>query len=178
MMFELENNTFQGITVSGINKHVKDTSDLMIPKQDKIWYKIENFLYKELKEALAEYLKLIHQGYNDSNERTFSFFINNNDLQADMFMIQKYEKQEGKYIYHNDFHVDFSQEKYRVLTYLWYLNDVHDGGETEFWGGDFNIKPETGKLILFPACWSYPHRGKMPISNNKYIITGWLYTHK
>ena len=56
----------------------------------------------------------------------------------------------------------------------WYLNDVEDGGETEFCG-DFTIRPEVGKLIFFPASWCYPHRGKMPISGDKYIITGWLH---
>jgi hypothetical protein len=63
---------------------------------------------------------------------------------------------------------------HRVITYLWYLNDVNDGGETEFCG-DFKVKPRAGKLVLFPASWCYPHKGIMPLSNNKYIITGWLH---
>jgi hypothetical protein len=37
------------------------------------------------------------------------------------------------------------------------------------------VKPEAGKLLFFPATWTYPHRGMMPISNDKYIITGWIY---
>ena len=36
------------------------------------------------------------------------------------------------------------------------------------------IKPEAGKLLLFPASWTFPHCGQMPISHDKYIITGWL----
>ena len=54
-----------------------------------------------------------------------------------------------------------------------YLNDVDEGGETEFWG-TLKVKPEAGKLILFPATWTYPHCANIPISNAKYIITGWL----
>jgi hypothetical protein len=54
---------------------------------------------------------------------------------------------------------------------------VENGGETEIWD-DFKIKPETGKLLLFPSSWTFPHRGVMPISDNKYIITGWLYVNK
>ena len=64
----------------------------------------------------------------------------------------------------------------RKLTFLWYINDVEEGGETEFFG-NHKIKPEAGKLILFPASWTFPHCGKMPISDDKYIITGWLWEH-
>jgi hypothetical protein len=87
-------------------------------------------------------------------------------------MIQKYDKNKGEYIYHNDFHM--ISIKYRVITFLWYLNDIHEGGETEFWDS-YKIKPTAGKIVLFPSSWTYPHRGKMPISDNKYIITNWLY---
>jgi predicted 2-oxoglutarate/Fe(II)-dependent dioxygenase YbiX len=95
-------------------------------------------------------------------------------------MIQKYTQNIGKYIYHNDGFVyendgkNFKNEKYRVLTFLWYLNDVSEGGETEFFG-DMKIMPEAGKLILFPANWTFPHCAKTPISSDKYIITGWLF---
>jgi hypothetical protein len=40
-----------------------------------------------------------------------------------------------------------------------------------------SIKPKSGKLLIFPACWTYPHRGTMPISDDKYIITGWIMTN-
>ena len=64
---------------------------------------------------------------------------------------------------------------HRVIVYLWYLNDVYDGGETEIYN-NILIKPEAGKLLIFPALWYYKHRGKMPLSNDKYVITGWFYT--
>ena len=48
------------------------------------------------------------------------------------------------------------------------------GGETEIWDSH-KIKPECGKLLLFPSCWTFPHRGNVPISGNKYILTGWVY---
>ena len=92
----------------------------------------------------------------------------------DTILIQRYYKGKGKYIKHNDFAIKWDEKKYRVVTFLWYLNDVTEGGETEFWGSH-KIKPEAGKLILFPACWSFPHSGLMPISHDKYILTGWLY---
>ena len=74
------------------------------------------------------------------------------------------------------FSINYENKSYRAITYLWYLNDVEEGGETVFFG-DYKIKPRTGTLIFFPASWCYPHTGKMPISSNKYIITGWLYVN-
>ena len=71
----------------------------------------------------------------------------------------------------------WDKQQYRVITFLWYLNTVEEGGETELLGS-VNIKPERGKLLLFPASWTFPHRGKMPISHDKYIVTGWFHVSK
>jgi hypothetical protein len=109
----------------------------------------------------------------DTNYKIFNIPF----LQYDEFMIQKYDKLDGKYIYHDDSFIDFNKNRYRVFTYLWYLNTVTEGGETVFWDS-YKIKPEAGKLVLFPACWTFPHTGKMPISDNKYIITGWVYVNE
>ena len=65
----------------------------------------------------------------------------------------------------------------RFLVYFWYLNDVEQGGETEFYGLDrpVKIKPKAGSLIMFPATWQYLHAGLPPVSNNKYIIGGYFH---
>jgi hypothetical protein len=91
-------------------------------------------------------------------------------------MIQKYDKSSGKYVYHDDFVTEPIHNRYRVITYIWYLNTVEEGGHTEFFGSHL-IKPEEGKLLLFPSSWTFPHCGKVPISHDKYIITGWFYVN-
>jgi hypothetical protein len=173
-MYELEDNKYHGVTFAGVNKHVKDTTDLIMPKNNKVWERIETILYKQLMNGLDEYMKHLNKDEYSNKNNKYNIF-DNSDLHVDCFMLQKYNKCKGRYTYHNDFANEPEKNRYRVITFIWYLNDVTDGGETEFFGGKINIKPEKGKLVLFPASWAFPHRGKMPISNDKYIITNWFY---
>ena len=62
----------------------------------------------------------------------------------------------------------------RLFAYIAYLNDVEDGGETEFLYQHRRIKPEKGTIIIFPAGFTHTHRGNPPLSNSKYIVTGWI----
>jgi len=55
-----------------------------------------------------------------------------------------------------------------------YLNDVEEGGETEFLYYARRIKPTQGTLLIWPAYFTHAHRGNPPLSNTKYIITGWI----
>jgi len=64
----------------------------------------------------------------------------------------------------------------RVVNYMLYLNDVEEGGETEFLYQGVKLKPETGKVVIFPTGFTYPHRGNPIYKGVKYIITGW-YTY-
>lgn len=61
----------------------------------------------------------------------------------------------------------------RFLSFMWYLNDVDEGGETVF--TDMKIKPKKGSLLMFPPLWLFPHRGDPPISNAKYIMSVYLH---
>ena len=36
------------------------------------------------------------------------------------------------------------------------------------------LKPKAGTLVIFPATWTYNHKGAMPLSGDKYVITGWV----
>lgn len=169
-LFEQEDGKYEGVTIGGLNKTVKDSLDFVIPKVSKKWDKITSFLTDELTRNLIIYLKQLNNNINTN----FSF-LKNTELSIQHFQIQRYTKNIGKYVYHNDSEINLKENNYRVITFLWYLNTVNEGGETEF-NGEILVNPELGKLILFPATWTYPHCGKMPISNDKYILTGWIYT--
>ena len=62
----------------------------------------------------------------------------------------------------------------RVLSWILYLNDVEEGGETEFLYQSMRFKPKAGTFILFPAHFTHTHRGNPPLSGVKYIATGWI----
>jgi hypothetical protein len=181
MFEEQEEGKYDGLTHGGLNKKVKDTKDYVIDNKDEKWSKVHKFLKDELNRNLKIYLDNLNKNpIFDDKELTnikYSYF-DGTRMMSKTFMVQKYKKQEGRYIFHNDYSVENNPDrdiKYRAITYLWYLNNVEEGGETEF-SNNMKIKPEQGKLLLFPATWTYVHRGKMPISDDKYIITGWLYS--
>jgi len=62
----------------------------------------------------------------------------------------------------------------RVLAWMIYLNDVEDGGDTEFLYQRVKIKPKKGTFVMWPAGLTHPHRGNPPYSNDKYVLTGWV----
>tara|TARA_R100001244_G_scaffold78967_1_gene62249 strand:+ start:2274 stop:2852 length:579 start_codon:yes stop_codon:yes gene_type:complete len=87
-------------------------------------------------------------------------------------LLQKTKPGEGYFHWHCE--KDHTTNKDRVCAFTLYLNDVEEGGETAFLYQDLKIKPEQGKLLIWPAQYTHTHKGNSPISNNKYILTGWI----
>ena len=88
------------------------------------------------------------------------------------FKIQKTLPGQGYHIWHCE--NDGKKNRNRLLAWAIFLNDVEEGGETEFLYQHKRIKAEQGKLVMFPAYFTHTHRGNPPISGNKYIATGWV----
>lgn len=61
----------------------------------------------------------------------------------------------------------------RFVTAFIYLN-APEGGETIFPSLELSIAPETGKLLVFPPLWLFPHEGRPPRSSPKYILHTYL----
>jgi hypothetical protein len=62
----------------------------------------------------------------------------------------------------------------RYLVFLWYLNDVAEGGETEFPQLGTRVTARAGRLLMFPPYWMYQHAGLPPVSGDKYILSTYL----
>ncbi len=57
---------------------------------------------------------------------------------------------------------------------MFYLNDVAEGGETEFFHQQRSLKPRAGTMVIAPAGFTHTHRGCVPRSGDKYILTSWI----
>jgi len=63
---------------------------------------------------------------------------------------------------------------HRVLLFQFYLNDVADGGETEFFYQRRKVAARAGRLIIAPAGFTHTHKGHVPRSGDKFIATSWV----
>jgi len=74
------------------------------------------------------------------------------------------------------FHIDVNgyPQAHRQLVCQWYLNTVKEGGETVFYEQGVDVQPVEGRLVTFHPFWTHCHSAKPPISEPKYIISGWL----
>jgi hypothetical protein len=88
------------------------------------------------------------------------------------YKIQKTMPGQGYHVWH--FESGNMVTSRRLGAYILYLNTVDDGGETEFLYLRQRVKPVKGRLLIFPAGYVFTHRGNPPLSNDKYIMTGWL----
>jgi hypothetical protein len=87
--------------------------------------------------------------------------------------IQRYEPGD----YYSDWHpenngsVDLLN---RHLVFMTYLNDISEGGGTEFYHQNLKVKPEKGLTLIWPVDWTHTHKGIVAPLETKHIITGWF----
>jgi len=95
------------------------------------------------------------------------------------YKLQKSTKGGGFTTWHSELPIFSSKwtnfrERFGVWTF--YLNDT-DTGYTDFMHQKLSVKPETGKLVIWPAYFTHKHRANPDLKEDKYIITGWLETN-
>lgn len=95
--------------------------------------------------------------------------------------LQKYQQGKGGYPHWHSEQFpqgDHNEPLHRVVLYMYYLNDVELGGETEFYYQQKKIAPRKGTMVIAPAGFTHSHRGNVPLSNDKYIATSWIMFHR
>jgi len=131
----------------------------------------DHFLQLEDPQLIHEFNILFLEKFLNAYSSHFMFFPSNLDINH--YQIQKTLPTEGFFPYHCEYRMDGNFWR-RVGAYSVYLNDVEEGGETEFLYQLKRIKPEKGTVCIFPAGYTHIHRGNTPFSGEKYIMTGWL----
>ncbi|MEL7266631.1 MAG: 2OG-Fe(II) oxygenase, partial [Planctomycetota bacterium] len=82
----------------------------------------------------------------------------------------------GYHHWHSEiFPMDASCETlHRVLLFMFYINTLDEGGETEFFYQEQKIAPKAGRMVIAPADFTHTHKGHVPVSDDKLIITSWI----
>lgn len=183
--FENEDDSRKELGAVGIESKkddkIKTSLDFPIPRHEIVsknqdlqqWQMIDNFLMKKLTEGLKMYAEHIKNTFPNLQPKLWEILLAN--MHDDKgYQIQRTDPN-GYFSWHSDFYTQ-KEIGTRLLTFIWYLNTLEpeQGGCTEFIDGTA-IKPEAGKLLIFPATWTNIHRGCVLKSGQKYIVTGWLY---
>jgi len=87
--------------------------------------------------------------------------------------VQMYPKGGGFFNYHSE--ASGISTCKRNLVFMTYLNDVEDGGETDFFYQNLKVKPRKGLTLIWPSGWTHTHKGIPSMTEEKYIITGWYH---
>ena len=136
---------------------IKKSTDLVVSGKEH-WKDVDKALFQSLGRAVLEF------------RESYPFF-------KGPFKDMGYGVQRTNPGEHYHWHIDGGSHDFshRQLVAIWYLNNVAGpGGETEFLFQDIKIKPEIGKLILFPPFWTHEHRGVTLDKGVKYIATTWV----
>jgi hypothetical protein len=142
-------------------KNLKDDTQIFTHEVD----------YIPLRRNIREFNELFWGKYFPIYEQEYSILKDSGRHTSYSYKIQKTKVGGGYHIWHYE---SASRElSHRLLTWILYLNDVNEGGETEFLYQHMRVKPEQGTLVIWPAAFTHTHRGNPPLSNEKYIVTGW-----
>jgi|TARA_R100000479_G_scaffold63743_1_gene30312 hypothetical protein len=158
------NKTVNRISGENVPIYVKQDQQLYcMPSNIEVWWEELKPLMFNYQLAWKHYCKTIGA---DMAYDTQEFFHTN-------LKIQKTLPSEGYHIWHLEHNRGFDNER-RAFVFSVYLNDVDEGGETEFLHFSRRVKPVTGRIVIWPAAFPYVHRGNPPLSGAKYILTSWM----
>ena len=161
-----------GHQANRVDKNIKNTKDLNISISPG-WENEDEIFYSSLTKGLKKYNKYLL----DINDGICNAFPNTTFITNDTgYKVQMYEPG-GIYHWHHDWSMSIKPVASRIFTFMWYLNTIkeEDEGYTVFADG-IKVQPIAGRLIFFPATWTYIHRGYPP-KVRKYLCNGWIHSY-
>tara|TARA_R100000388_G_C7206686_1_gene141451 strand:- start:44 stop:667 length:624 start_codon:yes stop_codon:yes gene_type:complete len=174
--FEADDRKDQGTTSGGIDLRVKKSDDLLITnyadwaEEDKSFLEVVQWSIKEYEEHLQSLIPLIERTTNKNYTHAPCHSMGGGVVTDTGYQLQRTLPGDG-YVWHNDFNIQ-KNNGVRHVTFIFYLNTV-DEGWTQFYNGS-QIAPVQGRVVLFPATWTYVHQGYPP-KQTKYLCTGWIF---
>ena len=154
----------QGVTASGKNLKAKSRIDIKVSPND---------LKKPKFEILKQYVNELHKCFLDYQNQWPFLKSMLKDIDIGEFNIGKYSPGDHFAVLHSE--RTSLATLHRLFAWMTYLNDVEDGGQTNFSHYGIKIKPEIGKTLIWPAEWTHAHTGEVLKSGTKYMITGWMH---
>jgi hypothetical protein len=144
-----------------INTQIKESTDISIsPKINN--HVIQTYCY-ELDKICKKYSSIYE--YCTINQSKWNLIED--------FNIQKYLPNQGFKLWHYEKTGNIDWALKRHLVFMTYLNDVTDEGGTEWLYQKVTITPKKGLTVIWPAEWTFTHRGVISKTQTKYITTGW-----
>ena len=154
----------QGSIGSGTDSTIKKTTDITITPND-----LQNIKFK----CINNYIEELHKCFVDYQNQWPFLKDKIKSLHIGAFNIQRYFP--GDHFAKIHCERISIQTIHRVFAWMTYLNDVDDGGVTNFSHYAIKVKPEIGKTLIWPAEWTHAHSGEVLNSGVKYIVTGWMH---
>ena len=153
-----------GVSGAGKNLKIKKTTDIPVNPHDLKNPKFEIF---------KQYIDELHKCFLDYQNQWPFLKTMIKTVYVPGFNIQKYSRGDHFASLHSE--RTSLDSLHRLFAWMTYLNDVDDGGKTNFSHYGIKIKPETGKTLIWPAEWTHAHTGEILKSGTKYIVTGWMH---
>lgn len=148
---------------SEVPKHWKDdTHDYLLDP---------NRIYEVNPYFVSHFLKTLWNDVVPIYAEKFSILQETN-LVVDQVKIKKISQGGGFHQWHYE---SLKKDSRRKLVFQLYLNDITNAGETEFLYQNLRFQPKRNRLLVWPADWTYTHRGNPPLDQtDKFILTTWL----
>jgi hypothetical protein len=131
-------------------------------KQNPKWMDVQVNIQKTFIEYVSLYMKDLDLGPDFPARYAF-----------EEYRMKRYAPKVDEFMDHVD--VGDYQSARRFLVCFLYLNDVSNGGETDFPKLGYSIQPKRARLLIFPPLWMYRHAGRSVVNGHKYIVGSYLH---